>query len=161
MNRYAIYAGNNKIYKQQKLSLLKIFGYIYSLGIFLKFGLSSLTASFIDVGMFSIFMLFFSKSDAFHIFIYTFIARIFSGIFNYYANRVFVFSTKEKNKSSAVKFCLVFFLKVVLSSFFVGLITNLKIIPTIYAKIIVDTSLFLVNYICQKNLVFIKSDQIS
>ncbi len=138
--------------------MTKVINHIYLYIELFKYGISSLLSSFVDVGIFALFLVIFTKSSAFEIFIYTFIARVISGIFNYYLNKKFVFQIKEKNKSGALKFCLIFFLRTVASWFFVELILKFKIIPAAFAKMIVDTSMFQFNYIFQKKLVFQKKN---
>ena len=121
-------------------------------GVFFKFSLSSLICFGIDIALFSII---FSLSH--NVLFATSIARVFSGVCNFYINLGFVFNyLQSKNtKYSALKYFALWVFLLLTSASLVGLMNHLYseafIIPI---KIFIDVSLFVLSYRIQKNFVF-------
>lgn len=123
---------------------------------FVKYIISSVSSSVLDLILFGIFCAFFKKSHPiFYVTIATVAARVFSAIYNYLINYKVVFRSKENIGVSMVKY---FSLAVVQMLCSATLITVLvKIFPfgmELVFKVIVDTILFFVSYSIQQKLIF-------
>ena len=125
---------------------------------FLKYIVSSLSSFAVDILIFTLLCRMLKKIGSFdntYITISTVVARCISSLHNYLVNKVFVFSNKSKNISTAPKYFALVIVQMLCSAIlvtigcklFVG--TNESIV-----KVIVDTILFLVSYKIQKRYVF-------
>ncbi len=123
---------------------------------FMKYIISSLSSSLLDIILFSIFCaLLKAKYPVVYVTAATVIARVISATYNYLINYKLVFNSKENIGFSALKY---FILAVVQMAFSAILVTLLvKALPynlEILYKIIVDTVLFFVSYYIQQQVVF-------
>lgn len=136
---------------RDSIRIYKIFGWI-----FLKFIISSLSSSVLDLILFHLFCgVFKDIYTAAYITIATVIARIISATYNYTINYAFVFHSKEKKSTSLTKYALLAITQMFLSAALVTL--GAHIIPVsheVIIKIIVDTVLFFISYYIQRTLVF-------
>lgn len=145
-----IYINDNKTshFNPLKDSIL-----IYKL--FIKYILGSLSSFVVDILLFSFFIYLFSMTKIPKVIILsTIIARILSSFYNYFINAKLVF--KKMNKKSIFKYFILVFVQMWVSAFTVSIISsNLKINP-IPLKIIVDSFIFVINFIVQRELIFKK-----
>ena len=118
---------------------------IYSL--IIKFLLSSLSSSLLDLLMFTLFL---KATD--NIIISTYLARIISCIYTFFVNKEAVF--KQGNKSSLIRFIILCVVLGTLSAFITHALDNYFNINTTLLKMIVDTCLFFISYYVQKEFVF-------
>lgn len=134
---------------------------IYKL--FVKFCLSSFGSSILDLLLFTIVCFVLNPNKlglisghfvtVYYVVIATVVARIFSGIFNYYINR-WIFGNRSKVTVSGPKYLLLWFVQMCLSAVIVtGLAFALPIHETII-KMLVDTTLFFISYKIQQKWVF-------
>lgn len=118
----------------------------------LKFAASSFVSFLLDYGLFC---LFFWLSG--HLAVSNILARVFSGVFNYLANRNFVFQA-GKNISlwkSAFEYFLLAAGLIIASTILVEMFVSISILPWI-AKILSECLLFLVSYSIQHSVIFKK-----
>lgn len=83
-------------------------------------------------------------------------ARVLSGIFNYVMNRFFSFESDVRFVKSSLQYLILFLLIMSLSAFFTDALTSIGLISYQYAKIVVDSLLFLLSYTIQKKYIFKK-----
>lgn len=121
---------------------------IYKL--FFKYIISSISSFLIDIFLFTLFL----KAIPFteKIFIATILARIISSYYNYLINSKLVF--KKMNKASIIKYFILVVIQMCVSGLFVSLLAKSLVINTTLIKVMVDTIIFLVNFIIQREWVF-------
>lgn len=83
-------------------------------------------------------------------------ARVLSGIFNYVMNRFYSFESDVRFVKSSLQYLILFLLIMSLSAFFTDALTSFGLISYQYAKIVVDSLLFLLSYTIQKKYIFRK-----
>ncbi|MBC3796360.1 bifunctional glycosyltransferase family 2/GtrA family protein [Acetobacterium tundrae] len=121
----------------------------------LKFSLSSLASAIIDLILFTVFVNYLFGTGSGGILAATVTARVMSGCVNFMINKHWVFQSKNNNSSEVLQYMVLFFSQMILSWLFVTCLSNLSDNLTII-KILVDSSLFLLSYQIQKNLIFHK-----
>ena len=119
----------------------------------LKFSLSSLMSSIVDIGIFTVLMYFLDMNIAYKILIATILARSISGIFNFIINKLWVFSSQDEIVKQGFKYILLFIIVMISSYLGVSILSFLPI-PIIVIKIMVDGSLFVLSYKIQNGLIF-------
>ena len=125
--------------------------------IFLKFIFSSLSSSVVDMVLFGVFCAIFKNAALAigYIMLSTILARVISAVYNFMINYKLVFKGKNKKSTAAVKyFILAVFIMLssgTLVSFFHGLA---PFVPEILLKIPVDTVLFLLSFLVQREVVY-------
>lgn len=128
---------------------------IYKL--FIKYIIVALSSFFIDILLFSLFLIAYDKIGVPNtIIIATITARVLSSTYNYFINAKLVF--KKMNKLSILKYFLLVFVQMWVSAFAVSWISKLIPINPVPLKIIVDTFIFVVNFIIQREFIFTKKD---
>lgn len=123
---------------------------------FIKFILSSCSASIIDLVFFSVICSLLEKYyPVIYVTIATVAARIISASYNYFVNYKVVFRSRDSFKTSAFKYLLLALIQMGCSA---GLITIfVKMIPTgpeLLLKVVIDTVLFFISYYIQQKIVF-------
>ena len=118
----------------------------------LRFLVASLTSAVIDFLFFYILTNTLGFTYAGIILTATVIARIISGSVNFTLNKFWCFRSKDRTSKEALKYFILFIVQMCMSAVLVYLV-SLMITPII-AKIIVDTTLFIVSYILQRDIVF-------
>ncbi len=125
----------------------------------INFTLIAIISSVIDVGLFTILYNIFSNI------VFTMvnlnvisalsnvIARVSSGIFNFSMNKMVAFKSRGNAKKQLVKYILLFITQMCISTFLVSMASNLPINITV-AKIIIDFTIFFVNYFVEKRFIF-------
>lgn len=123
---------------------------------FLKFIISSLSSSLIDLVLFSLFcMLLQPVWPLLYVTMATVLARIISATYNYMINYMVVFKSKEKIGMSALKYITLACGQMLCSAVFVTILVAISPVRLeVVYKIIVDTLLFFISYKIQQKLVF-------
>lgn len=123
---------------------------------FFKYIFSSLTSCIIDLILFTVFCNIYKYVFAqTYIIFATVSARVFSVIYNYTLNYIFVFKSGQTLKKSAFKYVILAILQMLASAICVYILANIvRILPEVVIKIIVDTGLFFCSYYIQKKYVF-------
>ena len=119
----------------------------------LKFSLSSLMSSIVDLTIFTALMYFLDINIAYKLLIATIFSRIISGTFNFIINKLWVFSNKDEIVGQSYKYILLFLLIMIFSYLGVSILSFLPI-PITLIKIMVDGGLFLLSYIIQNKFIF-------
>jgi len=119
--------------------------------VFARFSLTSFLSFALDMTMFAFFLSYLES-----ILYATFIARIMSGIFNFYLNRNFVFQVNKKNNlvKESIGYIALWSTLLILSGVIVSSSQGSPAYLIIPFKIIVDLMLFLVAFYVQKNIIF-------
>lgn len=130
--------------------------YAFLLGSFFKYLLSSLSASLIDLGCFTLFnlALFSGLSLRSNVFLSTILARVISSLYNFGVNRKVVFRAEGSIGIQALKYYALAALQMLCSAGLVYFFTDLlRFSPTV-VKIVVDTVLFFISFQIQNRLIF-------
>jgi len=126
---------------------------IYKL--FIKYIISSLSSFIVDILFFMLFIKVLPEINIgiiTKIVIATIIARIISAIYNFAINSKVVF--KNKTSSSMVKYFILVIIQMVVSAFVVSKLYELLQINSTLIKIVVDTIIFVINFVIQREWVF-------
>ncbi|MCR5397853.1 MAG: bifunctional glycosyltransferase family 2/GtrA family protein [Lachnospiraceae bacterium] len=118
----------------------------------LRFLVSSLTGASVDLLLFYLLTLSLSFPHSQQILVATVVARVCSGIVNFFMNKHFSFKSRGKTSYEGVKYLSLFVGQMLLSAAGVSLLSML--LPNMAAKIAVDCLLFVLSYIIQKQWVF-------
>ncbi|HAK69554.1 MAG TPA: hypothetical protein DEO40_01145 [Treponema sp.] len=128
---------------------------------FFRFMFSSLSAAAVDWIVFIILRRVFAfLPSTTNIFVSTTIARICSGIENFFVNKKLSFKSNEKPGIEILKFTSVFVGKMLVSAALVAALDKIGL-SAVAGKLIVDNLLFFVSYFIQKNWVFMRGKKIS
>lgn len=118
----------------------------------MNFLISSLTGASVDLLLFYLLTLALSFPHSQQILVATVVARVCSGIVNFFMNKHFSFKSRGKTSYEGVKYLFLFMGQMLLSAAGVSLLSML--LPNMAAKIAVDCLLFVLSYIIQKQWVF-------
>lgn len=121
---------------------------------FIKFIVSSLSASLVDLGVFKLVLSRFSSNSLHSIGIATFVARFVSSLYNYKVNQKLIF--KQSSKATVYKYFTLVVVQFVVSSVVVTLLDS--VFPntnTTLLKLCVDSGIFVINYVIQKKYIFV------
>lgn len=126
------------------------------LGSFLKYTLSSLSASLVDMGIFALFQmwLFSGLELKWNVLLSTIVARVFSSLYNFSVNRSFVFRASGSLVRMAAGYYTLVVVQMGCSAGLVYLLTKLAGGYAVPVKILVDTFLFLISYQIQHRRIF-------
>lgn len=125
---------------------------IYKL--FIKYILSAVSSFILDILLFTLFVNLIMNSVNYYILLSTIMARIISSLYNYLVNRKLIF--KKANKESLIKYILLVIIQMFVSGYSVMYLNSILPISYLIIKIIVDTIIFFVNFIIQRNWIFKK-----
>ena len=119
--------------------------------IFFKFGLSSIISFVIDIAVFAIMLLITN-----HVLVSTFTARVVSGGTNFWINKNYVFSAKQKYSKfiQIFSYLLLWFSLILVSGALVSTVQEYSTNIIISFKIFVDSLLFIISYHIQKRIIF-------
>ena len=126
---------------------------------FLKFMISSLSSTVLDVLLFSLFLhlVLRGQDEWIAVPVATAMARVISAIYNYLINYTIVFKSKASASASFIKYVCLALCQMFLSAAFTTLGAKaFLLIPREIIKIVVDTTLFFISYKLQQKLVFKK-----
>ena len=128
---------------------------IYKL--FIKYIITALSSFFVDIVLFTLFLAIYNKIEMIYsIVVATITARILSSLYNYLINAKLVF--KKMNKTSIIKYFILVFIQMWVSAFAVSFISKHLPINLIAVKIIIDSIIFVVNFIIQREFIFNKKE---
>lgn len=128
---------------------------IYKL--FIKYILVSFSSFIVDILLFSLFLFLFHKMTILKpIVLATLLARLFSSFYNYCINAKLIF--KKMNKASIIKYFLLVFIQMWVSAFTVSFLAKYISINIIAIKIIIDSIIFIINFVIQREFVFNKNE---
>lgn len=123
---------------------------------FLKFASSSLSSAAVDLSLFVLFLelLFQGSSDPTSVVASVVLARGGSTLFNFTVNRKLVFGNKEQKRKTLSRYYVLVI--GIMSASAVGSASLAQLLEghVVWAKIIVDTSLFAISYLAQRHWVF-------
>ena len=129
---------------------------------FLKFIISSLSSSVLDLVLFAVFCYLLRTPDSLlYVSLATVIARVISATYNYIINYKIVFKSKESVSKSIIKYVGLAVVQMMLSALLVTI--GVKIFTghnETVIKIIVDVFLFFVSYKIQQNFVFRRKKEV-
>ena len=133
---------------------LKIYGVMFQY--FLKYTLSSLGASLIDILAFWIFsaLVFRGSGEAVPIFLSTIAARVISSACNFFANRMVVFKASGNLAREAAAYYGLVVVQMLCCAGLVYFFTGLLHWEATLVKVLVDTCLFFVSFQIQHRLIF-------
>lgn len=120
----------------------------------LRFASSALLATSLDLILFTLLLNFVWPDAVYGIGLATLTARLSSGLVNFIVNAKWTFSYIGRKRDVAWKYGLLFVTLIVISTLLVTASSLIGVPPTL-AKVIIDSSLFIVAYRVQKNYVFI------
>ena len=123
----------------------------------IRFAISSLTCSLIDLSLFAFVTALVSFDVAAAVVLATVTARMASGIMNFTLNRTWSFSESGSNggdvRIQALRYIALFFVQMAASALLVALFAWLPL-PLVGVKVLVDGALFIASYFIQRNWVF-------
>lgn len=125
--------------------------------IFLKFIVSSLSSSIVDLVLFSLFLWMLGERSfgaVSSIMLATILARILSAIYNFTINYKVVFKSRDNAGRAIIKYAVLAVFIMLASGFLVENIYGLLAIPEVLIKIPVDVVLFLVSFWVQREVVY-------
>lgn len=128
---------------------------IYKL--FVKYIISSLSSFILDILLYTAFVSVLPEirfKGITEIVIATIIARIISAIYNFAMNSKVVF--KNQNKNSIIKYFILCVVQMFISAFAVSELFKILHINSTLIKVVVDTIIFVVNFVIQREWVFKK-----
>lgn len=121
---------------------------------FLKFVLSSLSSSIIDIVLFQVLVFILKGKCEQYILFSTIGARICSSFYNYTVNKKVVFGSEDKIAKSLVKYYLLCVVQMIISAIGVTGVYMLIPINETVIKVLVDVLLFFISYRIQKVWIF-------
>ena len=125
------------------------------LGQILKYLFSSFSSWGIDILLFSFFIFIFkNESSLNYIFYATFLARFFSSLYNCGFNYFLVFKSNENKTAALLKYYVLVIINMLISSFFIYYVYRMLKINETMIKIIIDSFLFIANYVIQRIFIF-------
>mgnify|MGYP004653765527 FL=1 len=132
----------------------RIYGVIF--GTFFKYLLSSLSASLIDLGIFSLLNIWLLKGCtlAENVAVSTISARIVSSLYNFSVNRKLVFRSRKNIGKAMAGYYLLAVIQMGCSAGLVYLLTKFTGQKAVLVKIIVDVFLFMISYHIQRRIIF-------
>ncbi len=128
---------------------------IYKL--FMKYIISSLSSFILDILLYTLFVSLLPKfgiGGITEIVVATVIARIISSLYNFVINSKIVF--KNQNKNSIIKYFILCGVQMFISAFAVSELFKLLQINSTLIKVVVDTIIFIINFVIQREWVFKK-----
>lgn len=124
----------------------------------IKYSISSLISAVADLSLFTLFVhLAFGTASA-GILAATVMARLSSGGLNFMLNKFWVFESRKRNVTEAFLYLALFCCQMTMSWLLVAGLRHLPIHLTVI-KIFVDTGLFFISYMIQKNYIFTKKEE--
>lgn len=124
------------------------------LGNFIKYALSSLSATLIDICLFKLCVMVLKPKISMYILCATIMARIFSSLYNFFINKNVVFKSDKPVIATAVKYYILCVCQMLVSAGLVTLCYSLLPIGETIEKMVVDTLLFFISYRIQRKFIF-------
>jgi len=148
-----VYIRNNSL---SHFNVVKDSIMIYKL--FMKYIISSLSSFILDILLFTLFVKILPEINFIgvtQIVTATIIARIISSVYNFALNSKVVF--KNQNKNSIFKYFILAIVQMFISAFTVSELFKLLQINSTVIKVVIDTIIFIINFIIQREWVFKKN----
>ena len=140
-----IYLNNNK---ESHFNPIKDSIEIYKL--FMKYIISSLSSFILDILLFTIFIKLTNEVITSSV-----ISRIISSIYNFLINKNLIFNNSD-NKS-IIKYYLLVIIQLAISTTITQVLNNCIKLNIVIIKILVDTFIFIINFVIQREIVFKKN----
>jgi glycosyltransferase involved in cell wall biosynthesis len=123
-----------------------------------RFAIASSLSSIIDLGLFRVLyhLLWVLKINE-SIMIATIVARAFSSVFNFFANRKTVFRNEGNLKEQLVEYYMLVVVIMLLSWWFVAFLNDILPVDIVWVKLVIDSLLFILSFSVQKHLIFRKN----
>lgn len=122
---------------------------------FIKFSMSSLGSTVVDLGLFALLVFLLRDVTPEHyILISTVIARVVSVIVNYNINAKLVFKDEDRRNFPFFKYILLAVFDMLGSAFFVTVLVRQFMWNETLTKMLVDSTLFFIGFIVQKFYIF-------
>ena len=121
---------------------------------FAKYILSALSSFAVDILLFTLLVSMLRGVSDYYIYISTAGARIVSSLINFTLNKKHVFKNSSQDKLQIVKYYILCTVQMIISAASVNFITKYTGINETAVKAIVDTILFFINYVVQREWVF-------
>lgn len=136
---------------RDSVRIYKIFGKI-----FMKYIFSSISSCILDLWLFALFCNIAREEDNFsYVIKATISARVVSAVYNYLINYIFVFKSRKNRFVAMVKYFLLVMIQMSVSALLVlGGVKIIRGIPEVYIKAVIDTVLFILNYMLQQRFIF-------
>lgn len=137
---------------KDSIRIYKLFG-----GRFMKFLVSSLSSSVVDLLLFALFCHLLRPFDGeavWYAATATVLARILSATYNYLLNYHYVFKSKESKGKALLKYILLAAVQMSISAGTVGLFIHFLHFAELPTKLVVDVILFFISFVIQRALVF-------
>lgn len=134
---------------------LRIYSLIFKF--ILKFTLSSLASSLLDLGLFAVLNYLLgvaAVSAGTRLLIATVGARVCSALFNFFVNKQLVFESKARTPGAMLRYGILAVAQVLCSYGGTYLLSEVLPLPTMLSKILVDVTLFFISYFIQRKWVF-------
>lgn len=139
-----IYLNNNK---ESHFNPIKDSIEIYKL--FMKYIISSLSSFILDILLFTIFIKLTNEVITSSV-----ISRIISSIYNFLINKNLIF--KNSDNKSIIKYYLLVIIQLAISTTITKVLNNCIKLNIVIIKILVDTFIFIINFVIQREIVFKK-----
>lgn len=139
-----IYLNNNK---ESHFNPIKDSIEIYKL--FMKYIISSLSSFILDILLFTIFIKLTNELITSSV-----ISRIISSIYNFLINKNLIF--KNSDNKSIIKYYLLVIIQLAISTTITKVLNNCIKLNIVIIKILVDTFIFIINFVIQREIVFKK-----
>ena len=140
-----IYLNNNK---ESHFNPIKDSIEIYKL--FMKYIISSLSSFILDIFLFIIFIKLTNEVITSSV-----ISRIISSIYNFLINKNLIF--KNSDNKSIIKYYLLVIIQLAISTTITQVLNNCIKLNIVIIKILVDTFIFIINFVIQREIVFKKN----
>lgn len=121
--------------------------------IFVKYAVSAISSSLIDIALFTMFVFISKEIFLEYILFSTIVARIFSSLYNYLINRKIVFAGNQ-GRNTLLKYYALSISIMIISGFSTTFLFNLTLFNEVGSKVFVDMVLFLLSYYVQKKWIF-------
>ncbi len=122
----------------------------------LKFATASIGCTAVDLVLFTVFTYLLPSSLMWNVVFATLLARVVSGGINFLINRKMIFKNDAKAKNQALRFVILFFIIMCLSTVLVSSLSFIPV-PVTIIKAVIDLMLWTVNYTVQRKWVFKES----
>ncbi|MBQ8427712.1 MAG: bifunctional glycosyltransferase family 2/GtrA family protein, partial [Clostridia bacterium] len=131
---------------------------IYSL--FFKYIFSSLASFVVDILLFALFLqLTANVTFVSNIILSTVSARIISSVFNFIVNKKNVFKSNKNVVKTGIMYFVLAACTMIVSAISVDLLVDYLYFNEIVGKILVDTILFVINFVVQRDIIFKKKEK--
>lgn len=119
----------------------------------IKFSLSSITSFIIDYGLYGLFTIIFNN-----VILANISARIISSNYNFFINKLVVFKSDKGTLKSYIQYFLLVIIMLTLNTLVLNALVDFCNINKYVAKIITELTLFIINLVVQKKLIFKKEE---